>query len=128
MKTAEMQRSVVDGLTVAVHGGEPMVLDVELAQRLEYSRPRVVRELIERLRKDGILCDCDICRTVRQNGERGRPAQETGFNGSAALDVVLSKPHADGARHLYRQVKVFMACPRGTLVSARRHHPCDRST
>jgi hypothetical protein len=64
MATAEMQLSGVEGLTIADRDGEPMMLDLELAQRLGYANPYKIRHLIQRLRQEGVIRDSDILSIV----------------------------------------------------------------
>lgn len=121
-KTDTATDTVIDGLTIRLdHDGEPMVLDTELAERLGYARPRVIRNLIRRLVKEEFISDSDICRTVRRSADaagRGQPATEYWLTESGALDVVLAS-RTPTARALYRQVKqVFMAWRHGRLAPA----------
>jgi hypothetical protein len=111
--------SVIDGLTVREFDAEPYVLDVELAERLGYERPRDIRKLIKRLLAEGILCESDVCATVAQTSVLGgRPTVEYWLNESGALDVALAS-QTPTARAMYRTVKqVFIAWRHGHLGAA----------
>ena len=53
---------------------EPGLRDIDLAERLGYERPRTIRDLVERLGREGKLNDPELRRVARQTG--GRPATE----------------------------------------------------
>ena len=55
--------------------GEPRIVDLRLAEALGFKKPRDIRPLIER-HIDALERLGGICRTVRQNPGRGRPATE----------------------------------------------------
>ena len=102
----------IDGWTLADGGfGDPLprVRDLELAEHLEFARPRAIRDLIQRLIKDGKLKDSDICRTVRQNDGPGRPATEYWLTEAQALKVVAKSETARADAILDEVIRVFIA-------------------
>lgn len=97
---------------------EPMVLDVELGQRLGLARPRKLRELVSRLLRDGILNDTDVRPVVgrRQVGAVERTITEYLLTETAAL-IVIGRSDAPKALAITRTViEVFLAVRRGLLV------------
>jgi hypothetical protein len=52
---------------------EPRIRDIDLAERLGYERPRKIRDLIERLCREGKLNDSELRPVVGRSG--GRPAK-----------------------------------------------------
>lgn len=95
--------------------GMPRALDLEIADRLGFDRPRDIRKLIERNKVE--LEAFGVCATVaRTSGsEGGRPATEYWLNEEQALLVsILSKaPNAPAVRAML--IKVFVAWRRGHL-------------
>lgn len=119
---SEMTKLVIDGWPLVLVGEakEPRILDVDLAERLGYERPRAIRDLIERLVRDQILNDFDICRTARQSSERkerkaGRPPTEYWLTEEAAI-LVTTRSDTDVAKAMVRTVvHVFRLAAHGQL-------------
>lgn len=92
--------------------GEPRARDLDIAERLGYERPRVIRELIERNRTEletfGSLA-------VRHGKSRGQEFTEYWLTEEQAL-LVASRSDADNAPAVRRMlIKVFVAWRRGHL-------------
>lgn len=92
------------GWPVVFVDGEPMIEDEELGRRLGYDDPRKVRELIGR-----IFNDSEIMRTVRQNGERGRPARVGLLNRRQVIRVCMRSETEVADRVQDEVAEVFLA-------------------
>jgi lambda repressor-like predicted transcriptional regulator len=101
--------------TLSVIAGEPRVLDLVVAERLGFDRPRDIRKLIERSR-DELTSYGEICATVAQNTDpkgRGRPGREYWLNEPQAL-LICALSRTPQAAEVRRQlITVFMAWRRG---------------
>ncbi|RJF83430.1 hypothetical protein D3877_01800 [Azospirillum cavernae] len=75
--------------------GEPRILDLRLAEALGFKKPRDIRPLIER-HLDALERLGGICRTVRQNPGRGRPATEFWLTKKQAI-YITTKAETDRA-------------------------------
>lgn len=75
------------GITPAIRGGELRILDIDLAGRLGFDRPRNIRNLIKRY--EGDLSKMGVCFTVEQTsgGKGGRPAVAYYLNEEQALFI-----------------------------------------
>lgn len=114
MSSAIKRTEAVVGWTLGFAEGdvEPRVLDVDLAARLGFERPRTIRDLIRRLLRDGKLKESDLCRIVRQSG--GRPAEEFWLSEKGALKVVASS-ETEAAHLILEEVfDVYLAWRRGS--------------
>lgn len=112
--SAELAPVVQDvlGWKVATSGfadSEHRILDLELARKLGFARPRTVRDLIQRLIRDGKLNDSDIRRTVRQTRGLGRPATEFWLTMEQALYVAAKSETETADEILKAMIKVFLA-------------------
>lgn len=120
---AIVKSETFEGWTIAFadRDGEPMVHDLELAERLGFERPRNIRLLIQRLREDGILSDSEVCSTVKQTSRvGGRPATEFYLTELGAI-LVASRSETPTARALTRSIaQLFLAWRRGQLEAAPR--------
>ena len=88
--------------------GEPRLLDLDLAERLGYERPRDIRKLIER--HMDTLIEFGKCATVaRFSGERGPAADAYLLNEEQAIYIATQSdaPNAKAVKILV--VKVFSA-------------------
>lgn len=98
--------------------GIPRVLNVDLGERMNMSRPRDIRQTIEKSMND--LNDMGFCGQRAQNhdGGRGRPSTEYYLNRDQALYIV-GKSDTEAGRRLYKLlVKAFGMLLDGKLVSS----------
>jgi hypothetical protein len=106
---------LVDLITMA-DDDEPRVLDVRLAERLEFSRPRDVRQLIERnqgeLGRYGTL-RCDVAKSTG-----GRPPTEYYLNEAQALLICMRSDAPRAADVRAELIAVFQAWRHGRLIPA----------
>jgi len=110
-----------EGWPLGVHGfgdSEARILDVELAKRLGFKRPRDIRGLIERLQKEGVLPSVYCSRTVRsqQFGPKTqkpriaqREVREFWLTQAEALFVAARSETKGGAQVLWALIAVFRA-------------------
>ena len=108
-EAAVITTTTIEGWSLATGGfsdNEPRILDVDLAARLGYERPRAIRDLIGRMIASGKLNDSEVRRTVRQTS--GRPAEEYWLTEPQALKVVAKSdtPKADAL--LDEVIRVFV--------------------
>lgn len=104
----------INGYRLQYHNGEPMIQDLELAIRLEYERPRAIRDLIKRMLKDGKLNEINICRTVRQiQGEAGRPSEEFWLSEFACLKVTTQSETEKADEITNEIIQVFIDAKNG---------------
>jgi hypothetical protein len=116
-------RSIIEvsGWTLVAWTGrneeEPRVRDIDLAERLGYERPRVIRELIERLIESGKLNDSDVRRTVRRTlvGVAERDVEELWLTEAQALKVVAKSETAKADAMLDEMILVYRLARRGLL-------------
>ncbi|MDQ0317763.1 hypothetical protein [Amorphus orientalis] len=106
---------------VAEVEGEPRIRDLDLADRLQWSRPREIRTLIARnlaeLELHGGIC----CTTQQNTGRRGRPGKSYYLNEGQAL-VIAALSRTDRAAQIRKAiVDVFIAYRRGQLVEVKAH-------
>ena len=103
----------------------PRVRDLDLGARLGFARPRKFRELVERLRRDGILKDSDVRPTVGRTriGVAERDVVEYQLSERAAL-IAITKSETPLAVSITAQViDVYLAVrhrdprPANTVVS-----------
>lgn len=92
--------------------GEPCVRDLDIAERLGFRRPRVIRELIERNRTE---IESHGSLAVRHGKSRGQEFTEYHLNEEQALlvSVLSNAPNAAAVRAML--IKVFVAYRRGEL-------------
>lgn len=103
-------------LSAASAEDEPRVRDIDLAERLGYERPRTIRDLVERLVREGKLNDSELRRVVRQTG--GRPAEEIWLTEAQALKVVAKSETAKADALLDEVIRVFILARKGLLPVA----------
>jgi hypothetical protein len=114
----------VEGWTLAAGGFEdgcPRVRDLELAEHLEYERPRKVRDLIARLISEGKFNGSEVCTTVGQTSAAGgRPSTEYWLTEAQALKISAKSetPKADAI--LDELIRVFLLLRDGALPAPRR--------
>lgn len=112
----------IQGWELAVMAGhdgpELWVRDLDLGERLGYSRPHKVRELIARLLADRKLSDSEVFTTAGQTSERGgRPGTEYWLSEAAALKVIAKSETAIADAILDEVIRVYMLARRGLLPS-----------
>ncbi|KAA5603719.1 hypothetical protein F1188_19450 [Roseospira marina] len=92
---------------------EPRILDLRLAERLGFSRPRDIRPLIEsnaeELRRYGIL----VCANAPQTSQGGRPTIEYHLNQGQCLLVCMFSRTPIAADVRQEVITVFLACQYG---------------
>jgi hypothetical protein len=93
----------VDGWSVTMDGDEPTILDEQLGERLGFSRPRKIRELIERMQKEGALENSEIQSVPSRAGSfGGRPGTSYRLTESGVLKVTArSRAKLDRTDDLY---------------------------
>lgn len=93
---------------------EPRVIDLELAERLGYSRPRDIRQLIERMIERGQLTS--VCGTMPQTSPQGgRPSVEYHLTQAQALKVAAKSETEPADKLLDEIIRVFMLAKEGKL-------------
>jgi hypothetical protein len=93
---------------------EPRVQDLDLAARLGYSRPRDIRQLIERMIERGRLTQ--VCGTVPQTSPLGgRPSMEYYLTEAQALKVAAKSETEPADKLLDEIIRVFLLAKRGEL-------------
>ncbi|MDC0677158.1 hypothetical protein [Sorangium atrum] len=120
--SSELVLREVNGWTVGFRDGEdePLVRDVDLADRLEYERPRKIRELIERHREAGNLNDSEVRPTVgRTSPQGGRPGTEYWLTEAAALFIVTKSETPTAIAITRELIAVYMAARRSELSAVR---------
>ncbi|MGB0956605.1 MAG: hypothetical protein ACPGZP_11500 [Panacagrimonas sp.] len=117
----------VNGWSLAVSGdGEPMVRDLDLAERLGFERPRDIRKLITRLLRDGFLNDSEVRATVAQTSKvGGRPGTEYHLTETACFLVTMKSETAIANAVCRQLVEVFQAYRSGQLVAQSRASQLD---
>lgn len=106
------ENTIIPAIGLTEMDGEPRARDIEIAERLGFSRPRVIRELVERNRQEfegfGPLA-------VQHGESRGQEFNEFWLNEEQALLVAaLSKaPKAAAVRAML--IRTFVAWRRGHL-------------
>lgn len=117
----------VDGFEfhAAARGAEPEVLDVDLAKRLGYARPRDVRKLIARLAIDGILNESDLRAAVARKSLAGKAGSsrvvdvtEYWLAESGALKVMAKSDTPNAIAGLDAMVRAFLAAKRMLAANA----------
>jgi hypothetical protein len=100
----------IEGWTLAAGGfddGRARVLDIELAQHLEFAEPLAVRRLIKSLRTAGKLNDVAVVH-VPSKTSGGRPATEFWLTEAQALKVVAKSETARADAILDELIRVFL--------------------
>lgn len=117
----------VEGWSLLVgESGEPMVRDLDLAERLGYPRPRKIRDLIRRLIGEGFLNDSEVCTTVGQTSKvGGRPGTEYQLTETGALLVTMRSETAIANTVCRQLVEVFQAYRSGKLIQQHRANQVD---
>lgn len=120
--SSELVLREVNGWTVGFRDGdsEPLVRDLDLAERLGYERPRTIRELIDRHVSAGNLNDSDVRRTVRrtQIGIAERDVEEFWLTEAGALFVATKSETSMAIAITKELIAVYMAARRNELPAA----------
>jgi len=103
----------VNGWNVAEVNGEPTVKDTDLAERLGYSRPTTIRELIKRMIDNGQFGLSVPCGEVESTG--GRPAYAFHLNEKQSLKVIAKSETETADRIMDEVIDVFLAYRSGKL-------------
>lgn len=109
-------------LAFATSDDEPRILDITLAERLGYRRPRKIRDLIERLMKEGKIGDVFSRPSVGRGLFRGKTQTSTTVTEYLLTEAqalkVSAKSETDPADALLDEmIQVFMLARRGMLAS-----------
>jgi hypothetical protein len=120
MSSAEIILHVDGHRFVASGADEPRILDLELAEWLEFARPRKVRELIGRHLRTGLLNDLEVCpivgrprSTVERSAEAGgRPPLEYWLTRAGAVKVAAKSDTPRAIAILSEVVRVWDAVMR----------------
>lgn len=105
-------------LRVIEGDAQPRILDLRIAERLEYARPRVIRELIERNQEELERYGGLPCHTANPGEAGGRPAVEYWLNEAQALLICMRSdgPVAPDIRQ--ELITVFQAWRHGGFAVA----------
>jgi hypothetical protein len=115
MGSANTSISKIPDIGLTEIESEPRARDIDLAERLGFSRPRNIRRLIERHRSE--LEQFGTCSTV-ERVMRGNDVTEYWLNEEQALlmSILSNAPNAAAVRAML--IRVFVAYRRGHLVEA----------
>lgn len=116
-KELEMNAIVPTTGTLKVHPieGEPRILDTDLAVKLGFADPAMIRKLIKRRLPE--LGRLGIISTVSENaGKRGRPSSAHYLNEAQALLIVMKAETKNAEAARAEIIAVFKAYRHGQLV------------
>lgn len=94
---------------------EPRILDLDLAARLGFERPRDIRKLVSRMHSAGKLNGLDVRATVAQTPKGGRPGVEYWLPEASALKVIAKSDTRKADAILDEVIAVFIAARRGLI-------------
>ncbi len=100
---------------------DPRILDLRIAERLGFDRPRDIRKLVERNRAE-LEAYGEFCATVAQNSDsqgRGRPGTDYWLNEPQVLLVCMLSRTPAAAAVRREVIRVFMAWRWGQLPTAK---------
>lgn len=99
-------------------GGEPRILDTDLATRLGFSQPRDIRKLIKRWEAD--LARMGVCATVAQTSgaQGGRPTEAFYLNRKQAIFITAKSDTADATDITIEIIERFDAYERNAAIEA----------
>lgn len=101
--------------------GEPRVLDLRIAERLGYEKPRDIRELIDRNAEE-LMSYGEVCRTARQTSDKGgRPTTECWLNEAQTLLLCMFSKTDNAAQVRKEVITVYLAYRQGV-------HPAKAET
>lgn len=117
-----MTNALIPVSALAEHAGEPRIMDLVLAERLEMVDRHDVRRLIERNREELEMHGELFSGTVPENtGRRGRPGKAYWLNEGQALVICALSRTEKAAQVRKILIDVFMAWREGKLVHVREH-------
>jgi hypothetical protein len=119
--TLKMQNNLIPTTCLVELDSEPRILDIELAERLEFERPRVVRELIARNRDELETYGGLPCHTANPGNQGGRPGKAYYLNEGQALVICALSRTEKAAAVRKMLIDVFMAYRQGKIVEVRAH-------
>lgn len=110
--------TLVEGWSLDTTGDEPLVRDIDLAERLGYEKPRDVRKLIKRLIDRGIIAVIHQRSTVERTsqphgGEREYTVTEYWLTEGQAMHVCMQSKTPNAITIQKEVVNVFMAVRKG---------------
>lgn len=103
----------IHGYELHVHNGEPMVRDLELAEKLGYERPRRIRELIKVMLERSQIDPSLVCPRQRQTPGGGRPSLEYYLSEKAALKVITKSETLNADKITDQMIDVFIDARKG---------------
>jgi hypothetical protein len=114
-------------VAAATNGEEPRIRDIDLAERLEFSRPRDIRKLIRSLATAGKLNDLHHRdAAARADGQvAARPEREYWLTEAQALKVVAKSETAKADAILDEVIRVFILARKGLLPQQLAPRPYD---
>lgn len=105
----------IHGYQLHVHDGEPMVQDLDLAERLGYAQFRDLRKLIKRMIDNGSIKKESVCATVSQTPGGGRPSTVYYLSEKAVLKVITKSETEKADQITDEMIDVFVSYRNGTL-------------
>lgn len=100
---------------------EPRVRDLDLAQWLDFSQPRQIRELIARNRDELETYGSLSCRATKPGNQGGRPGNAYYLNEGQALVICALSRMPKAAQVRKQLIDVFVAYRAGKVVQVAEH-------
>jgi hypothetical protein len=123
-ETSELAIRTVDGWQIT-DGAEPMVRDLELAERLGYEYPLNIRKLIRKHIDAGNISDSEVLSASEKTSSTGgRPGTAFWLTEAGALFVASQSGTPKAIAITKEVIKVFIAARRGELPM-KRQEPAD---
>lgn len=113
MNLAEISQTNINGWGIAEIKGEPVIKDIELAEKLGYERPRAIRQLIKRLSESGFYGRATPCGTLENI--RGNEATVYFLNEKQTLKTISKSETKIADRIMDEVIDVFIAFRKGKL-------------
>lgn len=108
-------------LAIAEIEREPRVLDLELANRLDFALPREIRRLISRNREELEQYGEVVFRSAQSNSKGGRPTKECWLNEGQALLLCMFSQTNRAAQVRKELIDTFMEW-RHKTVAVKKHN------
>lgn len=120
--SAIVRTQVVDGWTLAYtdEDEEPTVRDADLARELGFTRPRNIRQLAERWKRELGEFRCTVQRNPKKSDKGGRPEIEYLFTEEQALFLAAKSDTPRATEILKVLVRVFVSARKGQLPAPSR--------